>query len=54
MLLFLFFQVAINAWTWSTVFHTRDVNVTEVVTFLFHIFFIPFQTGGGGGGGLVV
>ena len=30
------FQVSVNAWFWSIVFHTRDLNWTEVICFHRH------------------
>ena len=28
--LYFILQVAVNAWTWSTIFHTKDTDFTEV------------------------
>ena len=34
------FQLSINAWFWSSVFHTRDTNFTEVITKIFEASFV--------------
>ena len=35
--------VSINAWTWSTVFHTRDVDWTEKADYLCAYSIVLFQ-----------